>query len=169
MFRTLGFPSFRKGFLLAGLVFLFFLFMSRIDYIVNGTLYSYGLKFSYGWANDYWITYNLVFVVFSAMVAVTYWVGSKKTAGDMKISAALFATVSLLALGGLQDILFFVLWGGGLPANSVVWWWTPWVSIVGTWNSLAQVSFTILTICASAGAWVMVFRRQSGVKAKLNS
>ena len=161
----LGFLRFRKAILLAGLVFLFFLLMSRIDYIVNGTLYSYGLKFSYRWANEYWITYNLVFVVFSAMVAFTYYVGSNKSVRDLKISSALFATVCLLALGGLQDVLFFVLWGGGLPANSVVWWWMPWVSVVGTWNSLMQVAFVALTACVSASMWVVILRSRSQIRA----
>jgi hypothetical protein len=67
-------------------------------------------------------------------------------------------TVALLSIGGLQDILFFVLWGGGLPQNSVVWWWMPWAGIFGTWNSVLQVSLTLLTSCLGAGLMFGAFR-----------
>ena len=154
-------PQVKRAALLGGLVFLFFFFMSRIDYIVNGTLYSYRIKFSYDWADSYWLTYNAVFVVFAAMVAVTYWLGSKKTHCDQKIGVALFATVSMLALGGLQDVMFFLVWGGGLPPSNVSWWWTPWISILGTWNSLTQLALTFSTLCISAATWIMVLKRKN--------
>ena len=31
-----------------------------LDNLVNGTLYHYGLQFSYDWANDYWFSMRLV-------------------------------------------------------------------------------------------------------------
>jgi hypothetical protein len=150
---------FVKAGLLAVLIFLFFVLISRIDYIVHDVLYDYGLNFSYEWANSYWFAYNSIFLVFSAVVVAAYWLGSNKTRSDLKVSAALFATISLLALGGLEDILFFVLWSGGLPSVNVVWWWAPWISITGTWNSLIQVSFTTLTACLSAITWLIALKR----------
>jgi hypothetical protein len=152
--------KFAKAGLLSLLIFGFFVLMSRIDYIVNATLYEFGLRFSYVWANDYWITYNAIFVMFAVMIAVVYWIGSKKTRSDLKVSAALFVTVNLLTLGGLQDIMFFLLWGGGLPSINVVWWWAPWTIITGTWNSMIQVGFTTLTACMSAIAWIMALKKQ---------
>ncbi len=147
-----------KACLLGFLIFMFFVLMSRIDYVVNAMLYEYGLRFSYDWANTYWSTYAAVFVAFSGIVGLTYWLGSKRTLSELKISIALFATINLLAIGGLQDILFFLLWKGGLPANNVVWWWMPWVSISGTWNSLMQVGFTALTVSLSAVTWMLALR-----------
>ncbi len=135
---------FKKPLILMTLILLFFTLMSRIDYIVHATLYEYGLQFSYDWANSYWFTYNTLFVLFAVMAGVTYWFASNRTYRALKLSLALFGTILFLAIGGLQDILYFTLWGGGLPPTSVVWWWVPWANILGTWNSLMQISFTII-------------------------
>jgi len=123
--------------------------MSRVDFIVHSTLYDYGLEFSYAWANDYWLTYNALFVVFAVMAAVSYWLSSAKTRRDLKLSAALFGAIVFLALGGLQDIFFFLLWEGALPSVGTVWWWAPWANMVGTWNSQMQICLTATTVLIS--------------------
>ncbi|MGD6810445.1 MAG: hypothetical protein ACQCN3_12170 [Candidatus Bathyarchaeia archaeon] len=151
---------FKEPLLIAGLILGFFTLMSRIDFIVHSTLYEYGLKFSYEWANDYWLTYNSIFYVFGIALGLIYWAASKKTLRDIKLSLAIAGTIALLTVGGLQDILYFVLWEGGLPQNSVVWWWMPWTSIVGTWNSLAQIALTTLTSTASIGIIFGAFKRK---------
>ena len=156
--RKTRFSRFCKAALLAVAVFVFFLLMSRIDYIVNSTLYRYGLQFSYDWALEYWVIYTTVFVVFSAALGITNWVTSSRTRKDTKISAALFLTILFLAIGGLQDILYFVFWAGGLPPISVVWWWAPLITLVGTWNSLIQVGFTTLMMGASVCTWLLATR-----------
>ena len=53
-----------------------------------------------------------------------YWLGSNRTLKDLKISLGLFATVNILMIGGLQDLMFFTFWTNGLPPDNVVWWWT---------------------------------------------
>lgn len=150
---------FMKATMFTLLIFLFFCLMSRIDYTVNGLLYNYGLRFSYDWAIQYWITFDSIFVVSSVIFGVLYWFGSNKTKRDLKISFALVATVNFLALGGLQDIMFFVFWGGGLPAANIVWWWAPLGSVLGTWNSLMQVGFTSLMICSTAFVWGLATKK----------
>ena len=134
-------------------VFSFFLFMSRIDFIVNSVLYNYGLVFSYNWANTYWLTYNFTFFVFSAMAAFVYWLSSRNTSSDNRVVVALLVTINLLALGGLQDILYFLIWDGGLPANNVVWWWSQWKGAFGTWNTLLQLELMIGMLGVSILAW----------------
>jgi hypothetical protein len=133
--------------------------MSRIDFIVNGILYNYGLTFSYEWALGYWITYILIFVIFSITVSFIYWFGSNKTLRDQKISIALLITINSLMVGGLQDIMFYVFWAGGLPPNHVVWWWIPWTQILGTWTSLHQVIFAILMACSTLFTWILAMKK----------
>jgi hypothetical protein len=147
--------KFKQPIIFTIMVFLFFTLMSRIDFIVHNTLYNYGLVFSYEWANSYWLTYNALFIAFGIVVSITYWLASNKTRKDLKLSCALLGTITLLAIGGLQDILFFVLWGGGLPPISVVWWWVPWVSVMGTWNSQMQIALTTLMLCTSMFTWII--------------
>jgi len=130
--------------------------MSRIDFIVHGTLYRYGLRFSYEWANEYWFTYSATFIAFSGIIGLMYWLGSSKTVKDLKISVGLVVTVNILMIGGLQDVLFYVLWCGGLPANDVVWWWIPWSHFFGTWNSLMQIILTSFTFSTTAFLWIII-------------
>ena len=130
--------------------------MSRIDSIVHGVLYHYGLQFSYEWANDYWVTYNATFIAFSIILGLMYWLGSNKTAKNLKFSFGLAVTVILLLIGGLQDIMFFVFWDGGLPPNDVIWWWAPGHYLFGTWTSLMQLAFSIATLSIITLLWVRI-------------
>jgi len=127
-----------------------------MDFIVHETLYDYGLIFSYEWALDYWVTYWSIFIAFSVIVALVYWLGSRKTVGDLKFAAVLCASVNLLMLGGLQDILFFVLWGNGMPNTGIVWWWSPWIYIFGTWNSNMQLALSFITVILTTFCWSLL-------------
>jgi hypothetical protein len=135
--------------------------MSKIDFIVHETLYHHGLQFSYEWAIDYWVVYNVTFVAFSIIISLMYWLGSTKTVRDLKFSLALLATVNILMIGGLQDIMFYVFWAGGLPPNDVVWWWTPWSYLLGTWTSLTQIIFTTLTLFTTIFLWIHMIAKSS--------
>jgi hypothetical protein len=140
---------YRKIIILTIGIGLFFTIMARVDYVVHAMLYKHGLEFSYDWAYQYWIAYDAVFIIFSAMTAITYWISSRKTNYDKKAAAALAITINLLTLGGLEDVLYFA-WNGGLPAISENWWWSPWTNIFGTWNSVMQL--TMLTTMAAVAA-----------------
>ena len=146
---------------IALLVLSFFCIMSRIDFIVHSTLYEYGLQFSYSWALEYWVLYPGIFVIFSLTTGFMFWLGSKKTARDFKISVAIVATVILLAAGGLQDIMFFVLWAGGLPPVDVIWWWNPWRHILGTWSSTSQIVSASLALSATLILWIQTIRKRN--------
>lgn len=145
-----------KAVFVAVAVFAFFCLMSKFDFIVHKTLYSYGLVFSYEWALDYWVTYWIAFIVFSVIIAVMYWLGSGRTEGDLMFSSTLCVTINLLMVGGVQDLLFFVLWGDGLPSGGVVWWWSPWVYIFGTWNSSMQLVLSSLMVSGTVFIWCIL-------------
>jgi hypothetical protein len=142
------------------LTVLFFVLMSKIDYIVHATLYQYGLQFSYDWANTYWLTYNLVYFAFGLTLAFAYYVGSQKAMPNKKIAIAIFGSISLLAFCGLQDLLFFVLWAGSLPPDTLVWWWSMWAPVFGTWNSQMQIALTGLGFACVTATWILTFYRK---------
>jgi len=152
-----------KGVAVAFSIFLFFCLMSRIDFIIHETLYNYGLQFSYDWAADYWVIYTATFVAFSIIISLMYWLGSNKSVGDLKFSLTLLATVNILMIGGLQDIMFFVFWAGGLPPNDVVWWWIPWSGLFGTWTSLMQIIFSALALSATIILWIRITHEKTPV------
>ncbi len=145
-----------KGIATAFSIFLFFCLMSRIDFLIHRTLYDHGLRFSYEWAVDYWAMYTATFVVFSVITSLMYWLGSEKTIKDMRFSVALLATVNILMIGGIQDVMFYVFWAGGLPANDIIWWWAPWNYVFGTWTSPLQIVLASLSISATMLLWLRV-------------
>jgi hypothetical protein len=130
--------------------------MSGLDFIVHGTLYGYGLRFSYDWAVNYWNVYGCVFFVFSVAVGFVYWLGSDRSRKDVKIGFGLFLSVYLLFLGGLADVLWFVLWSGGLPSGDVVWWWMPWFKVFGFWNSYAQLCLLGVAFVIVGLFWIWI-------------
>lgn len=149
------------------LTVLFFALMSKIDFIVHATLYQYGLTFSYDWANTYWLTYNLVYLVFSLALAFCYYVGSAKTWQNKKIALAIFASVTVLAICGLQDLLFFVLWSGSLPPGTLVWWWSMWAPVFGTWNSQMQLALTSLGFVFVTMTWILTLYKKKHFMTKI--
>jgi hypothetical protein len=153
-----------KSFAVVLTIFSFFCLMSRMDFIVNGVLYRYGLQFSYEWATEYWAVYTLSFIFFSATVGFMYWLGSNKTSRDLKISLGLFVTVNLLMIGGLQDLMFFIFWANGLPPDNVVWWWSPFIRFFGIWNSSMQIIFTISVCFVNVPLWMYILRKRAHFK-----
>jgi hypothetical protein len=146
-----------KGLALCFLIFLFFVFMSGLDFVVHRVLYSYGLRFSYDWAVFYWDIYGCVFLIFGVVVGFVYWLGSDRRWKAVKVSVCLFLSVYLLFLGGLADVFWFVLWGGGLPSGDVLWWWMPWFRIFGFWNSFAQLCLlsVVFTVVGLFWIWIL--------------
>jgi hypothetical protein len=76
----------------------------------------------------------------------------------VKVGLGLFLSVCLLFFGGLADVFWFVFWGGGLPSNDVVWWWSPWYRIFGCWNSFAQLTLLFGVFVVVVLFWVFVLR-----------
>ena len=148
--------TFLKGFGVALSIFLYFCLLSRIDFIVHQDLYNYGLQFSYKWANEYWITYFASYAYFSIVIGFIYWLASNRTRNDLKISVGLIATVTLLQIGGLADIIFFSLWAGGLPPDSVTWWWMPWYPVFGVWTSSMQIVLMAFMSLIVAFMWTKI-------------
>ena len=145
-----------KGFAVALSIFLYFSLLSRIDFIVHEDLYHYGLRFSYEWANKYWMTYFAAYAYFSTVMGFMYLLASNRTKKDLKVSIGLVATVNLLQIGGLADILFFSLWAGGLPPDNVAWWWTPWFQIFGVWTTSMQIALMALMSLALVFMWIRI-------------
>ncbi len=151
-------PNTLKGFAVAVSIFSFFCLMSRIDFIVNNILYGYGLQFSYVWANEYWTTYTCTFIAFSLAIGLVFWLSSGKTIRDLEISIGLIATVNLLMIGGLADIMFYIFWSGGLPPNGVNWWWISWSHVFGIWTSSMQIHLFIMVLSIVLVLWTRIIR-----------
>ena len=62
--------------------------LTYLDWIVHHKLYSYGLQFSYDWANPYWSTLRLIFIllglVSTSIVGMIYIYGREKIKTEMR-------------------------------------------------------------------------------------
>ena len=145
-----------RGLVLGFLVFLFFVFMSGVDFVVHRVLYGDGLRFSFGWALFYWCVFGCVFVVFGVVVGFVYWLGCGRGWRGVRFGVCLCLSVCLLFFGGFEDVLWFVLWGGGLPGVDVVWWWVPWCWVLGFWNSVCQVVLLGVVFVVVGVFWVRI-------------
>ena len=82
-------------------------FFTRIDTIVHGDLYKYGLQFNYAWAGQYW-TYSYLFIgsltiaiIFTAIsiASFSFYVRKHSTASRV-------ACYVLLTVGTVLNVLF---------------------------------------------------------------
>ena len=65
----------------------------------------------------------------------------------------------MLAIAGLQDVVGYILWQGGLPSDGVVWWWTPWYQILGFWTSSSQLALTLTSVSGVIFLWIYLFQK----------
>jgi hypothetical protein len=110
----------------------------------------------------YWLTYNLVYLAFSLSLATCYYIGSEKNRQTKRIALAIFISIAVLAVCGLQDMLFFVLWSDSLPPDTLVWWWSMWAHVFGTWNSKMQLALTTLGFMCVVATWILtIFKNKT--------
>jgi len=129
--------------------------IAYIDFIVNRTLYDYGLKFSWSWAIPYWSALWTTFLIIAALVMTTYWIRREETLRNARTAVLLGITVILTSLN--FDLLWFAyLWR--LPAWNEVWWWYPFYWLLGLkWTTFHQVAFTVAVDSILAGLWAIHF------------
>ena len=86
-------------------------FFSRMDYIVNHDLYSYGLRFDIQWASNYWTYSTSIPIMTSTAIALTassmalLFLGSRKR---VELSFAKLSIISLIGTGLLALILSII-------------------------------------------------------------
>lgn len=114
------------------------------------------LGFDVEWAWSCLEVVSVLFFGFAVAVGFIYWLASDRSRRDVKVGFGLFLSVFLFSLGGLQDVFWFVFWGGGLPGDGVVWWWMPWFRVFGFWNSGLQLCLLVSVFAVVGLVWVVV-------------
>jgi len=130
--------------LLAVIIFLFgILLFTRLDFLVNWSLYNYGLQFHENWYVEYSTLYALCyqFLIFSLLLYTK----------DLK----LFSFMEVFVLTATQDLIYYGLWQGTFP--KIEWSWTIYYKILGSWTTNHQV---LLSISANLLASIAILRRR---------
>jgi hypothetical protein len=111
--------------LFAFLLFFFgVLLFTRVDFLINNSLYSYGLQFNENWYAEYSSLYALCYQ-FLIFVLLVYTRNLK-----------LFVFMEIFVLTSTQDLVYFGLWQGAFPQTE--WSWMPFYRIFGTWTTTDQ-------------------------------
>ena len=97
------------------------LLLTRLDYLINNTLYSFGLNYSEAWHQEYGVIYFLAYqLVIFTLLAYTK-------------NLKLFMFFQAFVLTSTHDLVYFGLWEGSFPARE--WIWMTQYRIFGFWNT----------------------------------
>jgi hypothetical protein len=123
-----------------GIFSLSVLLLTRLDFLVNNILYSFGLTFSETWYQEYGALYFLAYqLVIFALLAYTR-------------NLKLFAFFQVFVLTSTQDLVYFGLWEGSFPSHE--WVWMVYYRIFGFWNTTSQI-----LLSASSLSSIMILSR----------
>lgn len=114
----------------SSILFLFaVLLLTKLDFLVNNTLYEYGLRFSDGWYREYTLQYALSY----QLILLLLYLWNR----DWKLIFVLEGFV----LSSGQDLIYFAAWQGGFPQGQ--WTWMIFYEIFGYWNTSTQILLTV--------------------------
>lgn len=146
-------------------IFVLLNFLARFNFTFIYTFSWGNLQLIYKWLKEY-IVFFLIVLFWSAVFSgILYFAASKRVKKNFWISLGLVNTVALLILGGLEDILYFLLWSRGLPSNNYDWSWMIWYKIFGTWRTPHQIILLASTIILLILMWIKISRM---TKSKIN-
>ncbi|VVB54462.1 Uncharacterised protein [uncultured archaeon] len=114
--------------LFGGIVLLF----TSLDFLVNSTLYHFGLVFDNAWFGPY----SWIYLFMYQFAILLLWLPNR----DMRFmifGQAFFWSAT-------QDLVYFMLWQGYMPAANQDWWWSNYRLVFGSWTTPLQI--TISTI-----------------------
>ena len=138
----------RRNIVAIVLFFLGVLLFTRIDFLVNSSLYGYGLNFSENWYGEYTILYALCY----QLLILSLFAYSR--------NLKLLALTEVFALTSTQDLVYFGLWQGSFP--TVEWSWTPFYRILGSWTTTHQILLSFsFTLSASLAILLLPLMKQS--------
>jgi hypothetical protein len=103
------------------------------DYLINSTLYKYGLQFNMGWWHTDQVL-NLCFYEIVIIILLYFYC-------DIRF---LFLSEAFVLSSG-QDIIYFFVWNK-LVFPSGDWWWMSNYTLFGTWRTWVQIIWTCLWI-----------------------
>ena len=136
------------------LFFLTVLLLTRLDFLVNKSLYAFGLRYDEGWYVEYSLLYALLYQAVIVMLAL------------YTKSLRFVAFTEVFVLTSSQDLVYFGLWQGGFPG--IQWAWTPFFHLFGTWTTANQLmlSFSANAFVATALALASLKNFSAQVKVR---
>jgi len=133
-----------------GVVFAFYLILTKIDLIIHYDLYQYGLKFDLAWAQPYWICLTASFIGLAVLSLTSYWLESRNK--NKYLSLLLVLTILITYFFGFEDDLWF-LWRGQFPAENVEWSWYWLNNYFPPWTTQKHLIYSVFGMALLASFW----------------
>ncbi|MGD2065913.1 MAG: hypothetical protein PVI43_01925 [Candidatus Bathyarchaeota archaeon] len=123
------FFAFNRNLAAIGIFCFAVLLLTRLDYLINNVLYSFGLSYSELWHQEYGIIYSLAYqlVIFTLLLYTR--------------NLKLFVLFQAFVLTSTQDLVYFALWESSFPASD--WVWMNQYSLFGFWNTATQILLSL--------------------------
>jgi len=133
---------------------------TMMDFIANKIMFEHGLEFSWDWFLPWGIALNLTVLGSSVSNSLIYWSGRKLTK-RRRITAFLIGLTSYWQIvSANEDMLWFIVFDGGLPPLSQVWWWMPqhwvvqWINSNWSWTTAHMIVWCVSLNLILIGAWL---------------
>lgn len=107
--------------------------LTYADWVVNGLLYQYGLKYDVVWYERYSLGYFLLWQFTLILLA--------GTARSWKA----YVLMEAFVLSSTQDLVYFGVWNGGVfPVGD--WTWMPLYDLLGFYSTVFQIVLSVVCV-----------------------
>jgi len=135
-------------------VILFFSVWAMVDFAVNGYKDNYLPEEN---LNEYWKWMWYIGVPAIAFgLALAYLAGAPDTDANILHAIGIFFTFILLAVGQLEDFLYFVL--NRIPFPTDDWGWMFFYEVFGTWTTEMHLITVTISVVIVIGMWTLIFK-----------
>ncbi len=140
-----------------GIIFIFYLVLTKIDLIVHYDLYRYGLIFSTEWALPYWYCLTFSFWALAALSVASYWLESRNK--NKYLVILIVITILIPYHFGFEDVLWFA-WRGEFPAENVVWTWYKLNDFFPPWTTSKHLIYWAIGTTILGACWVLFLAKK---------
>ena len=137
-------------------VTIFFVGWAMVDFAVNG--YKGHYLPEDGTLRNYWNwMWGFLVPATGFGLGLAYIVGAPDTDSNIWHSVGIFSTFIILAVGQLEDFLYFVLNGIPFPSTEE-WWWMLFYGWFGTWTTEMHFVTVVVGIILVLVMWALIFK-----------
>ena len=128
---------------------------AMVDFAVNGYAGHYLPEDGTLWNYYVWM-WGIGVPIVGLLFAGSYIAGAPDTDGNILHGVGIFSTVVILAVGQLEDFLYFFL--NGIPFPTDDWWWMLFYDLFGTWTTEMHLVTVVVSIIIVCVMWAIIFK-----------
>lgn len=119
----------------------------------------------FGWGSEgeilprYWIWMNVTILMFAVVSAVAFWAGAPMGKQTTQIVYGILISGVVLLISGLEDVMYFLINEGKLPADNKQWTWMAQYRAWGFWNTKTHLIWmSVWLFIVLPLLWILVYK-----------